>query len=500
MNYTKILRNHARNRPRHPAILEVGSAISYEAFDRLVDAAATRLLQAGMRQGDLAAVAMGDSAEHLIVFFAALRIGAIFHGVSPAASAAELRQDCENLGVRWFVADAEGAGAAPPGIDMIGVDQAWRDASPATLPVDMPDDPTLPAYLVPTSGTSSGKTRAVLFTHGDLALRLQYSQMNMGYGPWDRYTSLVPLAFNVGRIHFVHTLQAAGTALFLPPTLSFAALPSILAGNAISWMFVTPHHLRNMLRSVPRTGRPALAGLRQLVVGSSVLTAQERADAREFLSPNLVEQYGTAQCGLHSTSSRADQIAAPDSVGRIVIGTEAEIVDDRGRPVPRGATGEIRLRGPGFPTGYYRDPEGSAAAFRDGWFHPGDLAAIDNSGYLHLKGRIDDMFVFDGFNIFPDEIEAVLAQHPQIAEVAIVGQRSDLNQELPVAFVVTRGEVSSEELHRFCAARLTQYRRPRGFYFVPALPKNDMGKVLRRQLRANLPVIVSSSLAPLNSP
>lgn len=498
MNYTKMLRNHARNRPRHSAILEVGNAITYATLDRLVDAAAARLMQSGMRQGDIAAVALGDNAEHLIVFFAVLRIGAIFYGVSPAAGADELRQDIEAVGARWFVAEA--GRSAPDGTDVIGVDASWRMANPmSALPVDMPDDPALPAYLVPTSGTSSGKARAVMFTHGDMATRLQYSQMNMGYGPWDRYASLVPLAFNVGRIHFVHTLQSGGTALFLPDSLALASLPLILARNRVSWMFITPHHLRNFLRSIPRADTPALGGLRQLVVGSSVLTAQERADARQFLSPNLIEQYGTAQCGLHSTSGRLDQLAAPDSVGRIVIGSEAEIVDSEDRPLPAGATGEIRLRGPGFPTGYYRDPEASARAFRNGWFYPGDLAAIDENGYLHLKGRVDDMFIFDGYNIFPDEIEAVLARHPQIEEVAIVSQRTDLSQELPVAFVVTRSAIASSELHRYCASQLTQYKRPRAFYFVPSLPKNDMGKVLRRELRSRLPVIVSSTLAPLSS-
>lgn len=476
--------------------MEVGAAISYATLDRLVDAAANRLLQSGLRQGDIAAVALGDKAEHLIVFFAVLRIGAIFYGVSPAAGPDEVRQDVQAVGARWFVADA--GRKAPEGVGAIGVDATWRTADPVSaLPVEMQDDPALPAYLVPTSGTSSGKARAVLFTHGDMATRLQYSQMNMGYGPWDRYASLVPLAFNVGRIHFVHTLQTGGTALFLPASLSIATLPSVIAANKVSWMFVTPHHLRGFLRSIPRMGSPALGGLRQLVVGSSVLTAQERADAREFLSPNLIEQYGTAQCGLHSTSGPADQLAAPDSVGRIVIGSEAEIVDSEDRKLPPGATGEIRLRGPGFPAGYYRDPEASARAFRNGWFYPGDLAAIDDNGYLHLKGRVDDMFIFDGYNIFPDEIEAVVARHPQVADVAIVSQRTDLNQELPVAFVVARGEISADELHRFCAARLTQYKRPRGFYFVPSLPRNDMGKVLRRELRDRLPIIVSSTLAPL---
>ncbi len=495
MNYTSILRNHARNRPDHPAALDVTSGLTYAAFDRLVDAAAARLADEGVRKGDLVAVALGDTVEHLVVFFAVLRLGAVFFGVVPTASEEELNRDLSLFDMRWLVADSDRR--APPDVRVIRVDTSWRQiVPPAGGAPEMPHDDDMPAYLVPTSGTTAGKSRSVVFTHGDLAQRLRYSQMNMGYGPWDRFASLVPMAFNVGRIHFIHTLQTGGTAVILPPQVTVAAVPDVAAKNSITWMFLTPQHMRELLTRLPPSDRPALGWLRQLVVASSVLTAQERAAARRLLSPSLVEQYGTAQCGLHSISTPADQQAAPDAVGRIAIGTEAEIVDNEDRLVPPGTVGEIRLRGPGFAASYHNDPEASARTFRNGWFYPGDMALIDARGYLHLKGRVDDMFIFDGVNIYPEEIEEVLVQHPKIEEAAVVGQRTEDNREFPVAFVVVSDTVAPKELNAYFASRLSAFKRPRAYYLVPSLPKNDLGKVIRRQLRARLPVLATRKGTP----
>lgn len=489
MNYTAILRNHARNRPTHTAVADVTSGISYAAFDRLVDAAAARLAGEGVRKGDFVAVSMGDRSEYLIVFYGLVRLGAVFFGLAPKLSPEELRRDLAQFEVRWLVSDAEEE--APPGVRVLRVDATWRDATAfAGLPFDMPQGGNMPAYLVPTSGTTNGRSRAVVLTHDNLAQRLRYSQMSVGYGPWDRFASLVPLAFNVGRIHMIQTLQTAGTAMILPPAAA-AAMPALLANNAITWMFLTPFHMRQLLKLPPQPQGPLLSGLRQLVVASSALTAAERAAARRLLSANLVEQYGTAQCGMHSMSTAADQAAAPDSVGRIVVGTDAEIVDGDDRPQPAGTVGEIRLRGPGFVSSYWNDAEASARTFRNGWFYPGDLALIDARGYLHLKGRVDDMFIFDGYNIYPDEIEEVLLQHPQVEEAAVVSQHTDQNQEVPVAFLVARdgARPAIEELHAYCAARLSAFKRPRMFYFVASLPKSEVGKTLRRKLRADLPIL-----------
>jgi acyl-CoA synthetase (AMP-forming)/AMP-acid ligase II len=487
MNYSEILRNHARNRPAHPAILDSISGVTYAQLDRLVDAAAARMAAHGVRQGDMVALAAADERiEYMIAFYGLMRVGATV--ACPAAdNPDELRSELAQFEARWLVGDALHDMGNEVGV--IGVDDSWRKVEGPVAPFDMPHGEDMPAYLVQTSGTTSGKPRAVLFTHGDLMRRVNFSQMNLGYGPWDRFASLVPMSFNVGRLHMMQTLQTGGTGLVLPRSVPPPAIPSLIATNAITWMFVTPFHLRKMLREFANAERPVLQGLRQLVVASSALTAQERAAARRVLLPQLVEQYGTAQGGLHSVSFPADQDAAPDAVGRVAIGAEAEIVDKTDQPVSAGTIGEIRLRGVGCATGYYKDPEATARSFRDGWFYPGDLALVDARGYLHLKGRVDDMFIFDGVNIYPDEIEAVLMRHPQVVEAAVVGQPSEDNQDVPVAFVVVNGAVTERALFEYFSTRLSMFRQPRLYYFVQSLPKNDIGKVVRARLRRGLPVL-----------
>lgn len=487
MNYSEILRNHARNRPTHPAILDSSSGVNYGQFDKLVDAAAARLAGRGVRQGDIVALAIDERIEYMIAFYGLIRIGAVVFCVTASDNADELRAELVRSEARWLVTDSRHD--APAGMDVVAVDDSWRKIEAPILPFDMPHGEDMPAYLVQTSGTTSGKSRTVEFTHGDLMRRVNFSQMNLGYGPWDRFASLVPMSFNVGRIHMMQTLQTGGTGLILPRSVPPPAVPTLIANNGITWMFVTPFHLRKMLREFANAERPVLQGLRQLVVASSALTAEERAAARRLLLPHLVEQYGTAQGGLHSVSFPADQDAAPDAVGRVVIGAEAEVVDKQDQPVPVGTIGEIRLRGVGCATCYRNDPEATAQSFRDGWFYPGDLALIDARGYLHLKGRTDDMFIFDGVNIYPEEIEEVLMRHPQIAEVAVVGQPTEDNQDVPVAFVVATGAVSERALFEYFSTRISMFRQPRLYYFVQSLPKNDLGKVVRAKLRRGLPVL-----------
>lgn len=487
MNYSEVLRNHARNRPTHPAILDSISGVTYAQFDRLVDAAAARLSGQGVRQGDMVALAIDERIEYMIAFYGLIRIGAAVFCLTPADSDEELRTELVGFEARWLVTNGRHDVAGAVGV--ISVDESWRKAEEPVAPYDMPHGEDMPAYLIQTSGTTSGKSRAVLFSHGDLVRRVGFSQANLGYGPWDRFASLVPLSFNVGRIHVMQTLQTGGTALILPPSIPPANLPPLVAKNGVTWLFVTPFHLRKMLREFANADRPVLQGLRQLVVASSVLTAQERAAARRLLLPHLVEQYGTAQGGLHSTSYPADQDAAPDAVGRIAVGAEAEIVDKDDRPVPPGTIGEIRLRGVGCATSYYKDPEATARSFRNGWFYPGDLAMMDSRGYLFLKGRTDDMFIFDGVNIYPEEVEVVLLRHPQIVEAAVVAQPSQDNQDVPVAFVVAAGAVTEQALLDYFSTRISVFRQPRLYYFVPELPKNDLGKVVRAKLRRGLPVL-----------
>ena len=182
-----------------------------------------------------------------------------------------------------------------------------------------------------------------------------------------------------------------------------------------------------------------------------------------------------------------DQERRGESVGRPVFGVDVEIVDTSDRPLPPGQVGVLRYRGPGVATGYYKDPEASREAFRDGWFYPGDLAERDEEGFIFLRGRAKDMIIRGGINIYPAEIETTLMAHPDVAEAVVVGWPSREFGEEVAAFVRVRRPVEEEELLEWCKARLAPYKRPKQIFQREDFPRNSAGKVVKAELVSLLP-------------
>jgi acyl-CoA synthetase (AMP-forming)/AMP-acid ligase II len=171
------------------------------------------------------------------------------------------------------------------------------------------------------------------------------------------------------------------------------------------------------------------------------------------------------------------------SVGRPVLHTEIRIVDDEGRELPPDEPGEIVIRGPKTCAGYWRNPEATAAVFRDGWFHSGDVGLLDEDGYLFIVDRLKDVIVSGGENIASSEVERVLYEHASVTEVAVVAGPHERWIEVPVAYVVTRAPVTAEELDAHCRANLAAFKVPKAYHFIGELPRNPSGKVLKRELR-----------------
>lgn len=206
----------------------------------------------------------------------------------------------------------------------------------------------------------------------------------------------------------------------------------------------------------------------------------------ERITPELYDVYGSAGCGILSALAPKEMMARGETVGRLAPFAEVEIVDRLGNKLPAGATGHLRCRGPAIASGYYSESDGAAGAegFRDGWFYPGDLASIDAEGYLTIKGRSSDLIVRRGIEIQPTEIEAVLTEHPSVAEVAVCGKPSQAIGEEVVALVVTRGEAQHEELSHYLMGRLPQEKLPDRIIYAKSLPKTTTGKVNRQEVKA----------------
>jgi fatty-acyl-CoA synthase len=240
---------------------------------------------------------------------------------------------------------------------------------------------------------------------------------------------------------------------------------------------------------VPGLADRDLSALRRCSWGAApASTTLLRAMIDAFPQADIITAFGQTECSPVTCLLRGeDAIRKIGSIGKPIVNVEARIVDDDMNDVPRGEVGEIVYRGPLVMSGYWNKPEETAEAFRGGWFHSGDLVREDEDGYLFVVDRVKDMIISGGENIYCAEVENVLAAHPKIAEVALIGVPDARYGEAPLAAVVARDPAdppTAADVEAFCRARLAAYKRPRDVVLLDALPRNPSGKVLKTRLRA----------------
>jgi fatty-acyl-CoA synthase len=244
--------------------------------------------------------------------------------------------------------------------------------------------------------------------------------------------------------------------------------------------------MADRLLATPELATTDLSSLRWVRITGSVLHRATKEALLARLTPNLTNNYGTTDTGALTTLEGPEQLSRHGSVGRPIWGVDLRVVDDAARELPAGEVGEVIARGPLVCEGYYRNPEATAQAFRDGWFHTGDLGRFDADGYLYLLGRQKDMIKSGGISVYPEEIEELLNAHPAVLENAVVGVPDARWGEAVHAFVVARpGEpLTADALIEYCRARLAHYKAPKAVTLIDALPRTPNGKIAKEQLRA----------------
>jgi len=261
-------------------------------------------------------------------------------------------------------------------------------------------------------------------------------------------------------------------------------------------MFAAPTMVRRLVDQASAQGGTG-EGLRTVSYAGGPMYLADIIEAVEVMGPRFVQVYGQGECPMAITAlSRADIAdrthprwrARLGSVGRAQSAVELRVVDETGRDVPTGETGEILVKGTPVMAGYWNNSQATAATLKDGWLWAGDIGALDADGYLTLKDRSKDMIISGGSNIYPREVEEVLLLHPQVHEVAVVGRPHPTWGEEVVAFVVasTPNAPATAELDSLCLEHIARFKRPRAYLFVETLPKNNYGKVVKAQLRDQL--------------
>jgi long-chain acyl-CoA synthetase len=301
------------------------------------------------------------------------------------------------------------------------------------------------------------------------------------------------MSHGAGMYNFAHVLVGARHVVPESGGFDVAEILALAQHFGQVSLFAAPTMVLRLVEHVATHGSDC-RGIKTIVYGGGPMYLEDIRRALDVLGDRLVQIYGQGESPMTITALARQHLADrehPRYLERIVsVGVahsvvEVVVADADGQPLPAGVAGEVLVRGETVMQGYWRNPEASAATLRDGWLYTGDVGVLDDDGFLTLKDRSKDVIISGGSNIYPREVEEVLLQHAAVAEVSVVGRPSAEWGEEVVAFVVCRAGLAAPpaELDQLCLQSIARFKRPKNYFFVAALPKNNYGKVLKTELR-----------------
>jgi len=479
-----------RGRAGRPALSFEGSDGAREEWtfgdlERRSNQVAHWLRARGVRAGDRVAFQLANAPAIVLLWLACAKLGVVAVPINVLYKGREVRHvvaDAEPVAV--VVAPADAA-QLPEGTAAWLVDALCAEAAalPDTRPaVDPAEAPTAasPMALVYTSGTTGASKGAVL-THGNFAANALALVTAWGITEADRYLAALPLFHVHGLGNGVHAWLASGCHMRLVARFEHEKAAGWFLDYRPTLFFGVPTMYVRLLEVDAEAARTIGAALRLCVSGSAPLPAAVLEAFRARFGQVILERYGMTETLMIASNPLVGE-RRPGTVGVPLPMTAVSIRDDAGAPVPAGTSGELWVRGPHVCDGYWRRPDATAAAFTDGWFRTGDVGVQAPDGYLTLEGRRSDLIIAGGFNIYPREIEELLAAVPGVREAAVVGAPDPIRGEVPVAYVVADPGVADDALLGAVRAELASFKVPRGVVRVDALPRNALGKVQRHLL------------------
>ena len=515
-----IFARQAKRVPEKPALIFYGREIRFAELSDAVDRFAGWLRARGIGAGDRVAIFLENSPQFAIAYYGTLRAGGICVCLNPMHKAVELQHEFDDSGARVLVTSDQLYAVVEPirahtGLEAVVV-TAYRDYLPAepTLPppagfndpprewagtdrfLDVirsaPLEAPVPralgdtALLQYTSGTT-GAPKAAEITHRNLVSNCELQHTYIGSDERDVALGVLPWFHITGMEGQMNMMAFMGATLVV---IGRFDLVTVL--RAIERYRVTLTTLITTINvaivNFPKAREFDLSSLRACFSGGAPVPAEIARKWEALTGHALIEGYGLSETTA-PTHINPPQRPKYGTVGLPIPLTDARIVslEDGKTEMGIGQTGEIAVRGPQVMKGYWRRPDATADAFRDGWFLTGDIGAVDAEGYFSISERKKDMLKVSGFSVFPAEVEAIMYRHPSIAEVGVVGVPDPYRGEDPVAYVVlksdAKGKVSAEQIAEWCRAEMAVYKAPRKIRFVDALPKTASGKVLKRVLR-----------------
>jgi fatty-acyl-CoA synthase len=465
------LSDRARNTPQRVAIDYDGRLVTYAELDEGTDSFAAAFVESGLKRCDRVATLTGNTPEHVMVLFACARLGLILLPLSWRLTAPELRYQLDDAEPSLFLVEdeyrelAEGTGHR---FLPLAASHSRNGAGPRYESVT-PDDGLL---LIYTSGTT-GKPKGALLSHANCFWTNISFDATTGVHGDDVVLQVLP-QFHVGGWN-VQALLAwlKGATVVLERQFDADRVLRLIEEKRVTTMMgVPPIYL--FLSQHPRFAEADLSSLDRAVVGGAPMP-EALLETWAARGTAIVQGYGL-------TEAAPNVLCLPpeDAVRKLgFAGKPYPFVDVR-----LSEENELQVKGPNVFAGYWRNPEATAAAFTDdGWLRTGDVADRDDEGFYRIKGRLKDMYISGGENVYPAEVEAALHEHPLVADAAVVGVPDERWGEVGLAFVVADG-IGEDELIAFCAERLARFKVPRGVRFVGEIPRNSLGKIQKQSLAA----------------
>lgn len=494
---TEHILEGSASRADKPALIDglTGRTVTYRELDELSARVAAALIGDGLHPGDVVAVIGLNQPFFAVACYAALRAGAVVTPINPLLTASEINKqlrDSDATTVIGTVAIEDRITAATVGAQAVrrytlegsGPDSladlatAQRTALPAV-------EPNSTAALLYSSGTT-GTSKGVMLSHRNLVASLEQLRASWQLNETDVLCAALPLFHVYGFNVILNSALLAGATLITLPRFDLRTYLGVVEKFRVTRGHFVPPILLG-LADAPEVDEFDLSSMYVAVSGAAPLDENIAHRVTERIGVRVVQGYGmTEAIGTHATDD-ADVDVPVSSIGKLLASTEARLVSpETGRDAEAGQAGEMWIRGPQVMQGYRGQPEATAATVTEGWLRTGDIVEI-RDGNFYIVDRLKELIKYNGFQVAPAELEAVLSEHPQVFDVAVVGRPDPTAGEVPKAFVVPNGSINADELIEWTAARVASYKKIREIEFINQIPRSATGKILRRVLKDTVP-------------
>ncbi|HET7247346.1 MAG TPA: long-chain fatty acid--CoA ligase [Streptosporangiaceae bacterium] len=495
-NLAVILSETARRSPDKTVTILGDSRMSYGELDELSGRLAAGLAASGIGPGDVVALQLPNIPQFLIAYFGILKAGGVVVPLNVLLKAPEVAYHLRDCSATALITWAGVLGEAAPGAKEAGVTQVYAVggagavpfeqllSTPASGPAFAQRDPADTAVIMYTSGTT-GRPKGAELTHLQLYMNADIPGRLFDVQPDDIVITVLPLFHVFGLSSIMNVCVRFGCTMSLIPRFETAAVLTAIEHDRAT-IFEGVPTMYVALLGCPELDSYDLSSLRIAISGGASIPAPVLDAFEKRFGVVILEGYGLTETASTTTFNVSVTDRRAYSVGKPIWGTQTEVWDAEGKPLPPGAdnVGEVVTRGLHVMKGYLNKPDDTAGVFTGNWFHTGDLGYFDEDGYLFIVGRSKELIIRGGYNVYPAEIEGVLHEHPAVAEAAVIGIPDErLGEEVMAVLTLRPGAVlTPQEAIIFCRERVAAYKYPRVIEIRDVLPKNALGKILKDRL------------------